>query len=401
MLEDPFESFGPEKLMELLIQQSGRDRSDIAPIFCNLFGENVYLVRKYIRHDYCIDPLTTIGRGKWLFSPPQPTYLEDFVKLERKTREPQQFFMASDNSFEFMRTHRVEAILKWCSQTKNPRVLRTGGLSGDLTSPDDSIVEATVAFLLARAWGVAPSAVTYFSEAGKNGKTPEFRVDVGDCVVLVEVKHLRKQPQSEAERRWLELCGSVGKPKAGSPYPLDELAMKSEQSTEKVFQYDELPWQNSTKSIHNLLNDANEKFRAVESKVAGNVVRVTVVHSDDPYCVTRMEDAANDSRLANRTEVGIWSWLQTDAPDSTDAVILLANPQGIPIGTGYCARAFFVWQEVNPVLRLLEDHFPALVPNLMTHTRFGIEVKLAPNETTETELSVGKNGHIEIKVNQG
>ena len=355
--------FGDEQRDILdVMQQLGRDPREVAPVFCSQFGKNLYLVRKYLWGQYPFDPERTIQTGAWLFAPPQPSYLEKFMELERGVGATG-YFTAALGGISYRRLQRVEMILNWARQTSIPKSSRPPRITkkSDLTAPDDKLVERTVAFVIATVCSLPAKAITFASGSGKKGRAADFQVRTPECSVHVEVKHFRKQPQSAAEQRWFELFS--GRPclvtKTG--YPEDVLLEHAFTSQRAP---DQLPWQITTKSVQAKLREAELQF---PPQGGPKLFRMVVVHSDDPHVLTRPEKTETDEPTENRIESAVESWFRSAERVRTDAVVLLASPFGFPIESGYCCRAFVAEDAQCPLVQQLSRSLTKLAPLPMSY----------------------------------
>ncbi len=342
------------------VQQWQRPLADIGPTFCQHFGTNVYMLRKYVRFEYPIDPERTVHNESWLLKPPQPSYLQPLITLERQVGSTS-YFTAFGGEPYLRRLQRVERVLQWALSTKNVRVFRPAR-TRDLAHADDAVVEATVAYLLAHINSLPASVVTFLSQSGRKWKVPDFRIDAPSWRCVVEVKHIRKYPQSEAEQCWIDLLSQRPPVNRKAALPVDKLRQGFLAPTKTPRDCEQLPWQITIESIHDKLQDANEKLAPYTA-----AFRILVLHSDDPHTYTRQQRSTNDEPSENRIETGVRTWLAATPDAHIDAVLLLASPGGFPISTGYHYQVYPKSAADHPALKHLPRLLPPLSPILMRH----------------------------------
>ena len=303
--------------------------TDLAPTFCNLYGHNVYMVRKYIRNHYPIDPARIIGRGKWLFEPPVPAYVEKLIELERRIGDVNFFPMIAGEMLN-NRLTRIERVLRWVSSIPSAPLSITQAIDRDLTSADDTLVETIVGFIAAQFAGIATSQLT-FAE-------PDILIIGNNWKAALAVKHLLAFPQEAREREWLCCCKGIPYQASNKPAPHDELRAAATQEYNygpgSIVNLTAPLWQKTRQSLVEILEKGDQQLRHSSADTS----KVIVLHSDQPHTYTNAQESASGTSMENRIAVAINIFAAEKRV--ADVIVLLGNPEGLPIATGYCVNFF-------------------------------------------------------------
>jgi hypothetical protein len=356
---------------------------EVAPIFCDLFGSNVFMVRKHFGWDYPIIPNFLCCRPGWLFyrpGPPDqsgPEGQEYLVDLERRIGNPG-FFGPCRGSFAqslpaFHCAVRTERVLRWIRRyhpAQFARLRRAGeDTAGDLTTADDRLVEVVVASLVVANAAISASDLSFIPTNGS--KTPEFYVRTRDLNVVLEVKHIHKHPEDARQSLWLDTFRtrrSSGRAFVGAfDLAFSALQRELDHLPAGSTAYEEAdPRQKDAKSILEHLRRADDQLEQVTDVRR----RVIVLYSDDPHTLTEGEPREN------RIEAVIRSYVKSL---KADAVVVLAHPYGFPLASGHCYKAFSRNGGIPEELNRLFGGLPALETLDMRVFAMGAQGTLAPN----------------------
>ena len=352
---------------------------EIAPIFCDLFGRNVYTVRKYFGSHYPILPERAAAYPGALF-PSGPPDQGDLVKLEREGN-PDFFDTPFGARSSNVRAARAERALRWLKAHHADRLeeLRDVGakLRGDLTTADDRLAEVIVAFLAAECAKLPASSVE-FIKAKKDEPRPEFRI-VGDRLrVVLEVKRIQKFPMTGLEDLWLRAYRrDESSPSARRIY--DNMLERVQDGLTRVpegqtVQVEEPPWQKTIASIAEQVRKADRQLASATEHDR----KVVVLYSDDPHTLTLPTRTGEGSRI-NRVEAAVADCLTSLA--HADAVVVLGHFEGFPIGNGHCAK--FFWKDGRELSEVagLFDGLPELRARAFDYVVLGAQITLPPNGT--------------------
>lgn len=383
----------------------------IAPEFYRMFGNNAYLVRKYITWHYCIDPEQNdrsrlLGKalgGKgipWLFAsadphiPDGPPNQEDLIMLERDIGLVDYFntLVGTDchlNIYGLHRVTRIEKVLQWLKKTNNPCIYQNKWRITkrmDLTTPDDYIVEAIVAYLIGQSMGLPASSFTFLKPQSSR-RTPEFCIDSKELKAVVEVKHFLKFPQSQRENLWLHAYKRTPFDRQKErPYEKLHKAMEHalKGSSNKWAILREPLWQKHINSIIEKIKHADAQL----AKAPNGYRKVIVLHSDDPHIIHyHSEDMSSEPSSKNRFETAIELCIVNRKLHNADAIVLLANPWGFPISSGYEHKIYSKGKTVPVPIQKMFSGLQPLESHPVEFVDLGFSIKVPPNETRSVEIS--------------
>lgn len=344
---------------------------EVAPIFCDLFANSVYMVRKYVHWGYPIvrplsEPCQSLFAGvvddaTWLFPANGPPGQADLAQLEAVAPDMGYFRpVFFPNPPPLLHTIvRAERVLTWLKSVGARKEMRSSCNRlhrGDLTSIDDSFVEAIVAFLAATGGQVPPDRISFVRTKSKES-TPEFRITTDDLQAIVEVKHILRVPQSEREARWLRAfqrdpttSAKVRPEDAVSAEIHEKLRTAASGETARA---EALPYQKATESVVSHLKKADKQLAGS----AGFGCRIAVLYSDDPHTLTRTEDRPECPSMINRIDAAIEDVFRSAR--HTDAVVLIGSMHGLPIATGHCCKIYHR-SLIRPEVERLFGQLPVL-----------------------------------------